>query len=167
MTRFSWHLPAALILTACSVSAPQSPAPPDYATAHLDLSTPRATAYSMMISMYRGDTDMIDAVFKENGTLRRISADGTVSGDGLKGWRDRVGTFEIGQVNEEIFDLKIEQFDNLATVWAPFVIYVNGEIAGCGVNHLAMVREGESWRVATGMDVQAPKESCATFKASH
>jgi len=153
------------VLTACSASAPTSTSAPDYATAPLDLSSPQATAYSMMIAMYRGDAEMVDAVFADGGTLRRVSADGTVTGDARQAWRDRVSTFEVGQVNEEIFNLKVEQFKNLATVWAPFVIRVNGEIAGCGVNHLAMVRDDESWRVSTGMDTQAPKESCAAFKA--
>ena len=156
-------------VAACSAGAPQSasqsaPAP-DYAVAPLDLSTPRATAYSLMIAMYRGDVAMVDAVFADGGTLRRVSADGTVSGDARQAWQNRVSTFEVGQVNEEIFKLKIEQFENLATVWAPFVIRVNGDIAGCGVNHLAMVRDGENWRIAAGMDTPAPKESCAEFKA--
>ena len=160
-------------LAACTAGDPQSdaqstsqsPPAPDYAVAPLDLSTPRATAYSMMIAMYRGDAEMVDAVFAEGGTLRRVSADGTVSGNARQAWRDRVDTFEVGQVNEEIFKLKIEQFENLATVWAPFVIRVNGDIAGCGVNHLAMVRDGGNWRIAAGMDTPAPKESCAEFKA--
>lgn len=120
----------------------------------------------MMIAMYRGDAGMVDAVFAEGGTLRRVKADGTVSDNGLMGWRDWVSTLEVGQAHEEIFDLEIEQFENLATVWAPFIITVNGKISGCGVNHFAMVREGESWRIAAGMDTPAPKESCATFKTA-
>jgi len=101
---------------------------PDYASAEIDLSTPRATAHSMMIAMYRGDVDMIDTVFTEDGTLRRVRPNGTVTDNGLARWRDWVGT------------------------------------AGCGVNHLAMIREGQAWRVAAGMDTQAPKDSCSEFK---
>lgn len=150
-------------LVACSAKN-ASIVSPDYASAEIDLSTPRATAHSMMIAMYRGDVDMIDTVFTEDGTLRRVRPNGTVTDNGLARWRDWVGTLEVGQAHEEIFNLKVEQFENLATVWAPFVITVNGEIAGCGVNHLAMIREGQAWRVAAGMDTQAPKDSCSEFK---
>ena len=159
---------AFLWLSACSAPTSESvtrPAP-DFATAPLDLSTPENTAHSMMMAMYRGDAAMIDAVFAEGGTLRRVKADGSVTENALPRWRDWVSTLEVGQAHEEIFALKIEQFENLATVWAPFIIHVDGALVGCGVNHLAMAREGENWRVAVGMDVQAPKERCETFKAA-
>jgi len=146
--------------------APQNTniAAPDYASGALDLSTPQNTAYSMMIAMYRGDAEMIDKVFIDGATLRRIKPDGSVEPDGLKRWRDWVGTLEVGQAHEEIFSLKVEQFENLATVWAPFVITYNDEIAGCGVNQLSMARRNGDWRIVSGMDTAAPKESCANFK---
>ncbi len=143
----------------------------DYNTAPIDLSTPQATAYSMMIAMYRGDAEAIDNIFMENATLRRVKPDGSVSGNGLPRWRDWVGTLEVGQAHEEIFNLNVEHFGKLATVWAPFVITVNGEIAGCGVNQLSMAQqdspEGPKWRIIFGIDTAAPKESCEGFKESY
>lgn len=157
---------AAIWLAACSASTPRTSPAPDYATAPLNLSTPENTAHSMMMAMYRGDAEMVDAVFAEGGTLRRVKSDGTVTENALPRWRDWVSTLEIGQAHEDIFALKIQQFENLATVWAPFVIDVDGQRVGCGVNHLAMTRDGENWRVTLGMDVQAPKERCETFKSA-
>ena len=159
---------AAVLMSGCSAvddETNQRPAAPDYATAPLDLSTPENTAYSMMMAMYRGDAEMVDAVFTKGGSLRRVKADGTVTENALPRWRDWVSTLDVGQAHEEIFALKIQQFENLATVWAPFVIDVDGKRVGCGVNHLAMVRDGANWRVTVGMDVQAPKEICQTYKA--
>jgi len=157
-------------LTACAADTPSiavTDPSPDYATAPLDLSTPEAAAYSMMIAMYRGDAGMVDNIFLEGATLRRVKADGSVEHDGLQRWRDWVSTLETGQAYEEIFGLKTQQFENLATVWAPFVITFKGEIAGCGVNQLSMVRTQGDWRVVSGMDTQAPKESCPAFKETY
>lgn len=159
---------AVTLMSACSSSTPElSPVTsPDYATAPLNLSSPENTAHSMMMAMYRGDADMVDAVFADGGTLRRVRPDGSVTDDGLPRWQEWVGTLKVGQAHEEIFALKVQQSENLATVWAPFVIDVDGKRVGCGVNHLAMVRDGENWRVAVGMDVQAPIERCETYKAT-
>lgn len=158
-------------LAACAHAAtPDGFTPPDYATAQIDLSTPQASAYSMMMAMYQGSTVMVDQVFAPDATLNRLRASGEVEKDGLTPWRDWVGTLEVGQANEELFNLKVEQFDRLATVWAPFVIRYEGEIVGCGVNQFVMVDYGEEadaseWRILSGIDVQASRETCAGFKA--
>jgi hypothetical protein len=163
----------ALALPACAPSAqdaftPPDYAPPNYATAPLDLSTPEATAYSMMIAMYRGDADMVDQVFAPDGVLRRLRPTGEIEADGLPKWRAWVDTLEVGQANETLFNLKVEQYDRLATVWAPFVIDYNGETVGCGVNQFTMAKMetatgDEGWRIVSGIDVQADKGECAGF----
>lgn len=158
-------------LTACTAAEPQLAVPqyisPDYATAPMDLSTPQGTAYSMMVAMYRGDAEMVDQIFAEGGRLNRIKADGTVEPDGLKRWRDWVGTLEAGQAHEEIFSLEVQEFGKLATVWAPFVISFDGKVVGCGVNQLSMANMDNEWRVVSGMDTPAPKEACGTFKKAY
>lgn len=165
----------AIALTACAtIPAGDAPIrtddiPPDYATAPLDLSTPTATAYSMMIGMYRGDVAMIDQVFAPNATLNRLRADGEVRMNGLTPWRDWVSTLEIGQADEQLFDIEVKQFDRLATVWTPFIIRIDGELRGCGVNHFTMVDLAEDgapseWRILSGIDEQAPVETCDTFR---
>lgn len=172
MTRYSLTLIVAFsILSACS-KTPSGPDitrmdPPDYASAPLDLSTPENTAYSMMIAMYRGDVEMVDAVFAEDGKLLRLRPDGSITQDGLPRWRDWVGTLEIGYAHEELFKIKVESFGKLATVWAPFVIDVDGKRVGCGVNQFTMAEIEGDWRIVSGMDVQAPKDSCETFKVNY
>jgi hypothetical protein len=160
-----------LFLSACEnvIVRDRAPLPqtPDYATAPLDLSTPKAVAHSMMIAMYRGDTDMIDQIFIEGATLNRLSADATIRHNGLAPWREWVATLEVGQAHETLFDIKVEQFNTLATVWAPFVIDVNGKRVGCGVNQFTMAKQNEDWRIVSGIDVQAPKEDCETFRQTY
>jgi len=90
-----------------------------------------------------------------------------VEPDGLKRWRDWVGTLEVGRANEELFALEVEQYGKLATVWAPFVIHFDGKLVGCGVNQLSMAQVDGNWRVVSGMDTPAPKDSCETFREAY
>ena len=170
MKRYALGLTLAFTgLSACSAptSEPNSSAPLNYATAPLDLSTPENTATSMMIAMYRGDAEMVDAVFAESGTLSRLRPDGTITRDGLPRWRDWVSTLEVGYAHEELFEIEVERYGKLAAVWAPFVIDVDGKRVGCGVNQFTMVETNEGWQIVSGMDVQAPKEDCAAFRESY
>jgi len=173
MTRFCLSLTlAAALISACS--APTSPqadaspiAPPDYATAPLDLSTPENTAYSTMIAMYRGDAEMLDKIFAEGATLRRVNAEGKIDPNGLPRWRDWVATLQVGRAHEELFDIRTEQYGTLASVWAPFTIRVDGNLVGCGVNQFTMAKLDAGWQIMSGTDVQAPKEQCTTFRESY
>ena len=133
----------------------------------VDLSTPESAVYSLMRGMYQGDTDMIDQVMFEDGVFRRALPDGRVTQDGLSDWRTWVGTLEVGDAHEELFEVRTRQFGNMATVWAPFVITVNGTIANCGVNTMTLAQSDDEWRIVFGMDTPTPRESCHTFRASY
>lgn len=135
--------------------------------ASIDLSTPEATAYSMMRAMYQGDADMVDQVFAPDAQLRRVTSEGELRPDGLQRWRDWVGTLAVGDAHEDLFGVTSETYGHLSTVWAPFTIVYQGEMVGCGVNQLSMAKMEGSWRVVFGMDTNAPKDSCATFKADY
>ena len=163
-------LAALFLLSACAVPPPQPDTmqqAPDYATAEPDLSTPKGTAYAMMMAMYRGDAQLVDRVFHPDGDLHRVKADGSIQFGGRTRWQEWVGTLETGYANEELFSIDVEEFGNLATVWAPFVISVDGKIVGCGVNQLSMAKSNNEWRIVSGMDIQAPKEDCAEFKQTY
>ena len=161
---------AILIATSCTAQLSQSDKsqpPPDYNTAEPDLSTPEGTAYAMMMAMYRGDSELVDRVFHPDGDLHRVRSDGSVQFAERARWQEWVGTLETGYANEEIFNIEVEEFGNLATVWAPFAIWIDGEISGCGVNQLSMAKTDGEWKIISGMDVQAPKDSCESFKADY
>ncbi|MEL7032843.1 MAG: hypothetical protein AAGL97_12195 [Pseudomonadota bacterium] len=159
----------ALIFIALGAHAPfaLSETSNDDMLAPIDLSSPEATAYSMMRAMYQGDADMVDQVFAEGATLRRITDTGELRPDGLERWRDWVGTLETGIAHEVLFGVETTTFGNLATVWAPFTITVNGDLVGCGVNQLTMAQQNDAWRIIFGMDTNAPKETCSGFKQAY
>ena len=152
---------SALVLSV-ALALPAAAAPD--MTAPIDLSSPEATAFSMMRAMFQGDAAMVDQVFVEGAQLRRVTAKGELRPDGLQGWRDWVGTLEIGDAHEDLFGVRVEQHGKLATVWAPFQIHFKGELVGCGVNTLTMAEFDGQWRVVFGMDAGEPEGTCAGFK---
>lgn len=160
-----------LALAGCAHADPPGPAaiePMDDAMmAPLDLSTPEAAVHSMMRAMYQGDAGMVDQVFLDGAQLRRVRSDGEVRPDGLSRWRDWVGTLDPGQAHEELFAVTSEQFGNLATVWAPFIVSVDGAVVGCGVNTLTLARTDETWRIVFGMDTGEPADTCGDFKTRY
>lgn len=133
----------------------------------VDLSTPESAVYSLMRGMYQGNAGMIDQVMLEDGVFRRVLRNGRVSPDGLANWREWVGTLEVGTAHEDLFAVQSEQFGNMATVWAPFVIRVDGEIVNCGVNTMTLAQIEKEWKIVFGMDTPAPLETCDTFKAEY
>lgn len=135
--------------------------------APMDLSTPEAAVYSMMRAMYQGDAAMVDQVFHDTATLRRVTFDGELRPDGLQRWRDWVATLEVGDAHEELFAVTSQQHGKLATVWAPFVISVNGARVGCGVNTMVLTETETGWRVIFGMDTSEPAEMCDGFRARY
>ncbi len=158
-----------LALTACAHAATPNTAaaPAEDMRAPIDLSTPESTVRSMMRAMYQGDADMVDQVFFEGAKLRRVRSDGEVRPNGLQRWRDWVGTLDIGQAHEELFAVTSEQYGPLATVWAPFLVSVDGALVGCGVNTLTLARNDGDWRIVFGMDTGEPAETCTDFKARY
>ena len=133
----------------------------------VDLSTPEDAVYSLMRGMYQGDAEMIDNVMLEDGVFRRVVADGQVTPDGLDNWRDWVSTLDVGAAHEELFAVTSETFGNMATVWAPFIIRVNGTIVNCGVNTMTLAQVDEDWKIVFGMDTPAARDTCETFKSAY
>jgi len=140
---------------------------PDQMLDPVDLSSPEAAVYSLMRGMYQGNPEMIDQIMLDDAVFRRVIGDGEVRPDGLSAWRDWVGSLEVGAAHEELFGVTSDQFGHMATVWAPFVLTLNGEIVTCGVNTMTLAQIDGDWQIVFGMDTPAPRETCATFKADY
>ncbi len=90
--------------------------------------------------------------------LRHVYADGRVTATGMRGdgasslrqlswtqFAERVRPEAAFQ--ERISDPAIAIDDDIAMVWAPFVIRVAGRVASCGYDHFDLVRENGAWKV--------------------
>jgi len=48
---------------------------------------------------------------------------------------------------ERISNPTIHVDDDIAVVWAPFVVRVGGKVSNCGIDHFDLVRESGVWKV--------------------
>jgi hypothetical protein len=106
----------------------------------------------------------IDALFAtfESGDsaamLRLVYPDGRVTSTG----RRADGTVNVRQQSwtqfaaritperafqERISNPVVDIDDDIALVWAPFVVRVGGKVSNCGVDHFDLVRENGAWKV--------------------
>ena len=81
----------------------------------------------------------------------RVTAVGTLrTGNGLRqeSWTQFAARLKPGQgFRESISDPAIEVDGDIAMVWAPFVVRVDGKVGNCGVDHFDLVREAGAWKV--------------------
>ena len=81
----------------------------------------------------------------------RVTAVGTLrTGTGLRqeSWTQFAARLKPGEgFRESISDPAIEVDSDIAMVWAPFVVRVDGKVGNCGVDHFDLVREGGAWKV--------------------
>ena len=82
----------------------------------------------------------------------RVTASGA-RGDGASNVRQQSWAEFAGRVRpdraftERISDPVIDIDDDIAMVWAPFVVRVGGKVTNCGVDHFDLVRENGTWKV--------------------
>ena len=81
----------------------------------------------------------------------RLTAVGTLrSGSGLRqeSWTQFAARLNPGKgFLETISDPAIEIDDDVAMVWAPFVVRVDGKVSNCGFDHFDLVRENGTWKI--------------------
>jgi putative lumazine-binding protein len=90
--------------------------------------------------------------------LRQVHPDGRVTASGMRGdggsnLRQQSWT-EFGNrvrpdraFTERISNPVVDIDDDIAMVWAPFVVRVGGKVTNCGVDHFDLVRENGVWKV--------------------
>jgi hypothetical protein len=90
--------------------------------------------------------------------LRQVYPDGRVTasgrrGDGASNLRQQSWTQFAGRITpdrafqERIADPMINIDGDIAMVWAPFVVRVDGKVGNCGIDHFDLVREHGAWKV--------------------
>ena len=60
---------------------------------------------------------------------------------------------------ERIWDVRVLEQGRLATVWAPYDFYLNGEFHHCGTNSFSLIRDEGGWRIA-GVVYSILTDSC-------
>lgn len=128
--------------------------------------TPVSTIEKLFDAMRASDGATIRELVVEGSMLDRRRRDGSHVRSSLAGWAAGVARSSPGDLDERIFAVTVQQFGGIAQVHAPFIIYVRGELRGCGVNQFALAEIEGSWKVTYGMDSQHDGD-CATFQETY
>ncbi|MEO0882862.1 MAG: hypothetical protein AAFY34_09000 [Pseudomonadota bacterium] len=132
-------------------------------TATAQSETPEETIAALFDAMRSGDGDAVRQRAREGAVLQRARPDGAQD-LAFEDWASWIDSLEPGQADEQIFAVKTREFGHLASVWAPFVISLNDKIAGCGINHFTLARDGDRWIVIHGADTPFDGD-CDTFQS--
>ncbi|HEX8300433.1 nuclear transport factor 2 family protein [Sphingomonas sp.] len=144
-----------LLLLAAALLAPSAAAaqvksgdrlPPANPLPYQDLDTVAVLApiNALFAALEAGDAAAMLRVVYPDG--RVTASDGsTVRQHSFTQFAERVRPESAFQ--ERIWDPAIDVDDNIAMVWAPFVVRVGGKVANCGIDHFDLVRENGAWKV--------------------
>ncbi len=91
------------------------------------------------------------AMLRQVYSAGRVTTTGTrASGSGLRqmSWTEFAARIKPdARFTETISNPAIEIDGDVAMVWAPFVVRVDGKVSNCGYDHFDLVRENGVWKV--------------------
>jgi len=132
-----------LLLAAAQLPPAQPIAPPDFAVSGV-----LVPIEQLFAAFAAGDSAAMLRLVHPAG---RVTATGTrVSGSGLRqqSWTEFAARVTpASRFSETISDPAMEIDGDIAMVWAPFVVRVDGKVSNCGVDHFDMIRENGVWKV--------------------
>jgi ketosteroid isomerase-like protein len=136
------------LLLAAQVSSsglpPAGPIPaPDFEVANV-----LAPIQQLFASFEAGDSAAMLRVVYADG---RVTATGErASGSGLRqmSWTQMAQRVTPdARFSETISDPAVEVDGDVAMVWAPYVVRVNGKVSNCGFDHFDLVRDNGAWKI--------------------
>ena len=139
-----------MMLLALATAVPETKLPPSRALPPptIEEQAVLAPINQLFAAFEAGDAAGVLRVVYPDG---RVTAVGTLrTGAGLRqeSWTQFAARLKPGEgFVESIFDPAIEVDGDIAMVWAPFVVRVDGKFSNCGVDHFDLVRENGAWKV--------------------
>jgi len=121
-----------------------------------------APVHALFDGMRAGDSTMVRAAFdplarlvttfyKEGKPAHHVTA--------IDDFVRIVGTPHDKVFDEQIWDLKTEVRDNLASVWMKYAFFLGGELSHCGVNSFELFNTEDGWKIMHLADTRQ-KEGC-------
>jgi uncharacterized protein (TIGR02246 family) len=123
--------------------------------------TPAAVVDALFSAMKAGDADAMGALLHPD--VRLVT---TSNQDGVPvarivavdRWLEGVRT-STRQLDERIYDVRVEEDAGLASVWARYDLFVDGAHSHCGVDAFHLVRVDAGWRIIEIADTRST-EGC-------
>jgi hypothetical protein len=135
---------SALALAAAPLPQAERLPPPDFGDKDVI-----AVVDALFAALEKGDGPaLLQLVYPEG----RVTGRGAFPG-GATGLRSRSFTEYAARMtpgsgfHEQISDMIVERDGDVAMVWAPFTVSIEGKVVSCGYDHFDFVRENGAWKV--------------------
>ena len=128
-----------------------------------------AAVHQLFQAMRARDTVALQAVFDSTADLVTTAPDGqggfTVRRVAAPDFVASIGRLTV-EVDERIHDPEVRIDGGLASVWAPYDVYVNGELSHCGVDAFQLARTPSGWRIIAVADTRR-RDGCTAQRGNH
>lgn len=123
----------------------------------------RAVIDKLFTAMQSGDSAKAATLFHPSARLQSTFTDRSgktvLRSDEVRGFLDQIGGKPAGTTYEEkLLSAEVRIDENMATVWAPYEFYLNGQLSHCGVNAFQLIRLENSWSIIQITDTR--RKSC-------
>ena len=136
------------ILLAAQISSAQLPPaqpipPPDFETANV-----LAPIQQLFIAFEAGDSAAMLRVVHPDGRVTATGQRATSSGLRSQSWTEFAQRVTpASRFSETISNPAVEVDGEVAMVWAPFIVRIDGKVANCGYDLFDLVRDNGAWKI--------------------
>jgi hypothetical protein len=106
--------------------------------------------------MRTANAAMVREVFAGEARFAMVDAQSgpaTVRAQSVEGWLSAIADSN-GRWDEQVYDVSARVDGSMASVWAPYTFYLDGEISHCGINSIEMLHDGTGWKVTQISDTR-------------
>lgn len=130
-----------------------------------DNSAIEAPIYAMFDAMREHDGKKLLNQFTDAPLLHRAKVDGSINIGDLNKFADFV-TSSDKYLDEHLLSVTTLKQDNLASVWTPYVFYLDKKLSHCGVNSFQLVLQEKEWKIQYLID-NTHQGDCEEFIKKH
>jgi hypothetical protein len=128
--------------------------------------SPEDTVVNLFDAMRAHDGEKLLSQFTSAATLQRVKADYSVISSDLNKFAKGISSTSK-YLDEQLLSVTTKTSGNLASVWTPYVFYIDKSISHCGVNSFQLVEtKSGSWKIQYLID-NVYQGNCEDFIQQH
>lgn len=139
----------------------RAPAAVSALTENPDSAAVLSAVHQVFEGMGEADSAKVRARFHEGARFAGVAVRNgrrEVTYQPVDGWIRAIAESD-GRWRERIYDVTVHVDGDMASVWAPYTFYLDGQLRHCGVNSIELVRTDDGWQVTQITDTRR-REGC-------
>lgn len=105
------------------------------------------TVQKLFDAMAEADSAKAASLFIDGGHTFRVNESGVVNLGENSSFMESIENFEQVIV-ERMWNTKVLIDDNIAMVWTPYDLHIDGTFSHCGTNLISLIRNERDWKIA-------------------